>query len=200
MFGLVGAILTIISHVVYIVINTGIISLVNEDWDYEKQKQVYTTFNVIMNILGLISASSLATFFYILHKNQKWWGAIKMLLYFYDRLTNVLNSPLILDFWLKVSGLILHPSFILHNHHNDNDKEDTDTKDEEEQKEPLHSVSEVDTLGLLVAVVCVLALSNEHFIDIIDVFLHLPQHSFVLRVKQVLYALHVGIGDMNGDL
>ena len=71
MFGLVGAILTIISSVVYIFINTGIISLVNEDWDYEKQNQVYTTFNVIMNILGLIPASSLATFFYILHKNQK---------------------------------------------------------------------------------------------------------------------------------
>lgn len=71
MFGLVGAILTIVTYVVYILINTEVISLVSEDWDYEKQNQVYKTFHVIMNILGLISASSLATFFYVLHKNQK---------------------------------------------------------------------------------------------------------------------------------
>lgn len=71
MFGLVGAILTIITYVVYILINTEIISLVNDEWDSEKQNLIYKSFNVIMNILGLISASSLATFFYVLHKNQK---------------------------------------------------------------------------------------------------------------------------------
>lgn len=71
MFGLVGAILTIITYVVYILINTEIISLVNDEWDSEKQNLIYKSFNVIMNILGLISASSLATFFYVLAQESK---------------------------------------------------------------------------------------------------------------------------------
>lgn len=71
MFGLVGAILTIITYVIFILINTDVISLQNDALDYEEQEKIYRTYNVIMNICGLFSASSLATFFYVLHKNQK---------------------------------------------------------------------------------------------------------------------------------
>lgn len=70
-FGMIGAIITIITYVIYILLNTETISLVDKDWDYEKRNQVYETFNIIMNLCGLFSASSLATFFYVLHKNQK---------------------------------------------------------------------------------------------------------------------------------
>ena len=69
--GLVGAIFTIITYVIFILLNTEVISLVDENWDYEKTKQFYNTFNVFMNLLGLASACSLATFFYVLLKNQK---------------------------------------------------------------------------------------------------------------------------------
>ena len=61
-------------------------------------------------------------------------------------------------------------------------------------------MSEVDTIGLLVSVVCMLALSNEHLIDLTDVLLHLPQHPLVLRVKYILNALRIGIGGMNSNL
>ena len=70
-FGLVGACLTIFIYLISLLRDTELISLFNEDWDYEKQVQVFTIYNVVMNICGLFSASSLATFFYILHKNQK---------------------------------------------------------------------------------------------------------------------------------
>lgn len=70
-FGMIGAIITIFTYIIYILLNTETISLIDENWDYEKRNQVYEMFNVIMNLCGLFSASSLATFFYVLHKNQK---------------------------------------------------------------------------------------------------------------------------------
>lgn len=70
-FGLIGAVITIVTYIVFILLNTEVISLVNEDWNYEKQNQVYKAYNIVMNLLGLISAISLATFFYVLNKNQK---------------------------------------------------------------------------------------------------------------------------------
>ena len=69
--GLVGASLTIITSIISLLVSTGLISLVNEDWDYEKIHQVYMIYQVVMNICYLFSVSTLATFFYILHKNQK---------------------------------------------------------------------------------------------------------------------------------
>lgn len=70
-FGLIGAVIAIVTYIVFILHNTEVISLVNEDWDYEKQNQVYKAYNIVMNLLRLISAISLATFFYVLNKNQK---------------------------------------------------------------------------------------------------------------------------------
>ena len=70
-FGLIGAVITIVTYIVFILLNTEVISLVNEDWNYEKQNQVYKEYNIVMNLLGWISAISLATFFYVLNKNQK---------------------------------------------------------------------------------------------------------------------------------
>lgn len=70
-FGLIGAVITIVIYIVLILLNIEVVSLVNEDWDYETREQVYKAYNIVMNLLSLISAISLATFFYVLNKNQK---------------------------------------------------------------------------------------------------------------------------------
>ena len=69
--GFIGTIVTIITCIIVLLLNTEVISLVNDDWDYDKREQVMTIFNATMNLCGIFSASSLATFFYVLYKNQK---------------------------------------------------------------------------------------------------------------------------------
>lgn len=71
LLGIIGTTITLLTYIVYILINTDVISLVNDEWDYDKQQEVYRTFNIIMNILGAFSSFTLMLFFLTLHKNQK---------------------------------------------------------------------------------------------------------------------------------
>ena len=38
-FGLIGAVITIVTYIVFILLNTEVISLVNEDWNYNSDGQ-----------------------------------------------------------------------------------------------------------------------------------------------------------------
>ena len=71
LLGMIGAIVTILLTIFYLLLNLEVIKLVPEDMDYEKSQQIYTAFNVITNLCSLFSAFTLAIFFYVLHKNQK---------------------------------------------------------------------------------------------------------------------------------
>lgn len=71
LLGLVGSIVTLLTYIFYLLLNTGVISLVNDEWDYEKQQNIYKGFNIFINILGAFSAFSLMMFFMVLLKNQK---------------------------------------------------------------------------------------------------------------------------------
>ena len=37
LLGIIGTTITLLTYIVYILINTDVISLVNDEWDYEKQ-------------------------------------------------------------------------------------------------------------------------------------------------------------------
>lgn len=69
--GMIGAIISIVLTFIYLLINLDVIKLVPEDMDYDKSEQIYKVFNVICNLCSIFSAFTLATFFYVLHKNQK---------------------------------------------------------------------------------------------------------------------------------
>jgi len=71
LLGMIGAIISLCQYLFYLLLNSKAISLVNEDWDYEKKEQVYLAFNVTNNILSAFSALTLMMFFYVLYKNQK---------------------------------------------------------------------------------------------------------------------------------
>ena len=61
--GIIGTTITLLTYIVYILINTDVISLVDDEWDYEKQQEVYRAFNITMNILGAFSSFTLMLFF-----------------------------------------------------------------------------------------------------------------------------------------
>ena len=71
LLGMIGAIISLCQYLFYLLLNSKAISLVNEDWDYEKKEQVYLAFNVTNNILSAFSSLTLMMFFYVLYKNQK---------------------------------------------------------------------------------------------------------------------------------
>ena len=71
LLGMIGAITSLVLNAFYVLLNTKMISLVNEEWDYEKQEQFYMVFNTTINILNAFSALTLVIFFYVLYKNQK---------------------------------------------------------------------------------------------------------------------------------
>lgn len=71
LLGMIGAIISLCQYFVFILINMKVISLTNESWDYEKQRQVFLMFNITMNVLNAFSAFTFLTFFYVLYKNQK---------------------------------------------------------------------------------------------------------------------------------
>ncbi len=61
--GFIGAIVSIVLFVIYILLNLEIINV--------SSSQGYMIINVISNICNAFSSSTLAIFFYVLHKNQK---------------------------------------------------------------------------------------------------------------------------------
>ncbi len=71
LLGMIGAIISLCQYLFYLLLNSKAISLVNEDWDYEKKEQVYLAVNVTNDILSAFSALTLMMFFYVLYKNQK---------------------------------------------------------------------------------------------------------------------------------
>lgn len=70
LLGMIGAIISLCQCLFYLLLNSKAISLVNEEWDYEKREQVYLAFNVTNNILSAFSALTLMLFFYMLYKNK----------------------------------------------------------------------------------------------------------------------------------
>ena len=69
--GMIGAIISIVLYLLYILLNSEVITLIPEDMDYEESEHIYTVFNLIINSCSMFSALTLAIFFYVLHKNQK---------------------------------------------------------------------------------------------------------------------------------
>jgi hypothetical protein len=71
LLGMIGATITLVLDIFYIMLNTKVVSLVNEEWDYEKQEHFYMIFNTSINLLSTFSAFTLLLFFFVLYKNQK---------------------------------------------------------------------------------------------------------------------------------
>lgn len=71
LLGMIGAIISLCQFLFHLLLNSKAISLVNEEWDYEKREQVYLALNVTHSILSAFSALTLMMFFYVLYKNQK---------------------------------------------------------------------------------------------------------------------------------
>lgn len=68
LLGMIGAIISIVLYVFYLLLNLEVITLNPGEMDSEVY---YKVVNVVTNLCSIFSFFTFATFFYVLHKNQK---------------------------------------------------------------------------------------------------------------------------------
>ena len=82
-------------------------------------------------------------------------------------------------------------------HQEDSQAENYESKDKEEPEEILHIVSEVASIVFLVPFPNPSAFIIEHFIDFVNVLLHLTCHPLVFLVEHILNRLPIGIRNLD---
>lgn len=71
LLGLIGAIISIVLSIFYLLINLEVIKFVPDEWDFEKIKQFNSILSITGNLCQIFVGFTFATFFYVLLKNQK---------------------------------------------------------------------------------------------------------------------------------
>ena len=78
---------------------------------------------------------------------------------------------------------LLRPVVVTVEHQEDSQAENNESKDKEEPEEILHVVSEVGSIIFLVPVTNLFASVRKHFIDLMDMLLHLSSHPLPFFAK-----------------